>query len=519
MILSTTSHKQFKTLVSNFSFFTAFIFLVTLSLNSKAGVNAVPGMPGQVTGQTNVCPYVGTGQEVAYSVEAVAGAEVYLWTVPSTVHIVSGQGTTSISVIFLTGFTTAANKQLRVRAISQDGNSADRIFSLSSQYPSTPASVNGPSNACIYIGTSTQATYTTSRIPSASGYIWGASPATTSIVHPNGSGVNDTVILVTFHAGYKTGPVTVQAINNCGASAARMLNVSGVAPSMPGPINGPNNACAYMLPNGTNATYSINPVAGASSYTWITPAGCIIEHPNGPGATDITVTVQYPSDFVSGSIKVIANSGCDESAPRSLTITRLNPGMPGSITAVQTIVCPNREYSYSLSAMPYNTTAINWTFPPDALSFSGQGTTTLVVKYPEEPVNSIVTATAVSNCGSSNKRQVLVKLGRCQLERSASGSRTAATNLKTDSQEKIISGTMEVNIAPNPSRENFKLKVISPNKETINVKLLDLQGRELKKLNLSAGQLFIFGSELKPGTYILEVNQGKTRHTEKLMKL
>lgn len=508
---------------------------MTGSIHFSHAGSSVPDMPGPISGQVNVCAYVSTGQRLTYSISPVAGAEVYLWTVPPTTTLVSGQGTTSITVSINNGFTNAANKQIKVRAISQDGNSQDRILYLSAQQPSTPASITGPNNACIYVGTPNTAVYTVSKDPAASGYIWGTDSRTTIVTHPNGPGVNDTVIHVAFKANFQTSTISAQAVNSCGYSSARLLNVSGNAPSQPGVISGPTNACSYLAPNGNSATYSINPVAGAGFYTWIVPDECEVTHNNGPGTADVSITVRFPADFTSGSITVIANSGCDESAPRSLAISKLTPGTPGAITATEQSICPNREFQYKLPAMPTNTNSVNWTVPADAISFSGQGTTTITVQYPDTRVSGTVTATGVNSCASSATRQSVINLYRCQNERMA-GTNTSMnrgtiqgqpkTNVKGTAttgrqSQTTIAGQAEtkINIGPNPSKGSFKLQVSTINKENINVRVLDLQGREVKKISIKAGQPLVFGNDLKPGTYVVEITQGNFRQTEKLLKL
>ncbi len=507
-----------------------FALLLLATSYVRAADNTIPGTPGLISGQINVCAYVGNGQTTSYSISAVAGAELYLWTVPPTAQIVSGQGTTSISVSFSPGFTGAANKQIKVRAISQGGTSADRSLYLLTQQPSTPASIAGPSNACIYIGTTNPATYSTAKDPAATSYIWAADPTKTVITHPNGSGPNDTIIRVVFKGGYRTNPITVQAVNNCGFSASRAVTVSGAAPSTPGIITGPTNGCAYMLPNGAVATYSIAPVAGAASYIWTTPANCVVNHPNGGGSNDVVITVQFPGDFTGGAIQVVASSGCEDSSPRTLSVSKLNPSTPGVITPVEKTICPAREYSYTLPSMPSNATLVNWTVPVDALSFSGQGTSSITVQYPETLVSGIVTATGVSNCASSATRQLPVTLYRCQQERGTSGrgnteqGRGAKQNnnqQKKIGETQINEGTetLIINVAPNPSKGNFKIQVNTKDKAAISVKLLDLQGREIKKMTMPQGQPLLFGSELRPGTYILEVSQGKVKRTEKLLRL
>ncbi|MBS1742840.1 MAG: T9SS type A sorting domain-containing protein [Bacteroidetes bacterium] len=514
--------------------FLSIVSLFALTIPVVAQTGAIPATPGPISGQTNVCAFVGSGEEVRYSIDPVPGASLYLWTIPPTATLVSGQGSTEIVVTFSDAFTAAANKQIRVRSISQAGNSTDRILYLTSQQPSTPDGIAGPSNACVYIGTGNHATYSTAKDPSATAYIWAADPKSTLITHPNGTGVNDTIIHVVFKNGFKSSPVTVQAVNHCGFSAARILTVSGSAPSTPGPISGPTNACPYMLPGGITATYTINPVAGATAYTWITPPNAIVTHPNGPGNNDITITVQYPSDFTGGTISVIANSGCDDSSPRNLNVGKLNAGTPGVITPLEQSICPDRQWIYKLPSMPSNATAINWTVPADAISVTGQGSATISVQYPATRVTGIITATATNNCSSSAVRQASVNLNRCQVERMSgntgrqngsspelSQSNTLSHNVSGNTAEQQFPGAEElkITVAPNPSRSNFKLQVYSNNNDIIKMRLLDLQGRELKKMNVSKGQSVNFGNELKAGTYILEVSQGRTVKTEKLLKM
>lgn len=502
-----------KPILSSFLFFIAFC--------ANANTQTIPATPGAISGLTNVCAFVGTGETVTYSIAPVAGAELYLWTLPPTMTLVSGQGTTAITVQFSSGFTSAANKQIRVRAISDEGNSADRIMYLAAQHPSTPNAIYGPSNACVYIGTPNRATYTTPKDRNATGYIWSA-PSGASIMHPNGAGPNDTIVMVSFKPGYKTGGISVQSFNTCGISASRTITVSGSAPTMPGMISGPTNVCAYMLPNGVAATYSIAPVAGASSYSWSLPDDCIIDHPNGGGVGDVSINVQFPANFTGGTISVTANSGCDESAARTLTLTKLNPSTPGIISPALEEICPTREYSYTLPSMPANTNSINWTVPADAIGFSGQGTTKITVLYPESRISGSVSATGVNNCATSASRVIAINLGRCQLERGTNSAGRASAGLEEIGLVSLADTEAPIpgfKVSPNPSKSGFKLQWGSAEKAKANIRVLDLQGREVKKMIMSPGQSIVFGNELRPGTYIVEVAQGKQIRTQKLMKL
>lgn len=60
-------------------------------------IDGALGATGDITGETSVCD---NQSNVTYSIAAVTGATDYLWTVPTDATIVSGQGTTSITVDF-----------------------------------------------------------------------------------------------------------------------------------------------------------------------------------------------------------------------------------------------------------------------------------------------------------------------------------------------------------------------------------------------------------------------------------
>jgi hypothetical protein len=77
---------------------------------------------------------------------------------------------------------------------------------------------------------------------------------------------------------------------------------------------------------------------------------------------------------------------------------------------------------------------------------------------------------------------------------------------------------MSVKVFPNPTTTNFNLQVITAGTEAISVRLMDVQGRMLKTLKVSANQTVSIGSELKAGAYLVEVRQGNEVKTTRLMK-
>jgi hypothetical protein len=182
---------------------------------------------------------------------------------------------------------------------------------------------------------------------------------------------------------------------------------------------------------------------------------------------------------------------------------------------IQLEVCPDRQYSYTLQSAPANATSLVWTIPAGATLVSqspaGPMPTSITVAYPGTSVNGIVTVQSFSNCGSSVIRSQEVKLPACQLERQP-------ITTKGTTQPVAAAETMQVNIYPNPTVNDFKLQVTTSAKEVINVRILDLQGRMLKQFTTAAYQTLQLGSDLKAGTYMVEVRQGNAVKTTKLIK-
>jgi hypothetical protein len=60
---------------------------------------------------------------------------------------------------------------------------------------------------------------------------------------------------------------------------------------------------------------------------------------------------------------------------------------------------------------------------------------------------------------------------------------------------------------------------LASGKEAVGLKVFDLQGRLIKSLEAQADQTLIIGADLKPGSYFIEVRQGKNRKITKVVKL
>ncbi|MFT3909366.1 MAG: HYR domain-containing protein [Ferruginibacter sp.] len=475
-------------------------------------VNGIPSTPGNISGPTNVCPYINTGDQLVYSIDSVTNATGYQWTVPPTVSIVSGQGTRSITVTIGSGFVANINKVIKVKALSPCSNSGEKLLYLLAQFPSTPAAITASStDICAAIGNATPIVFKIPKTTAAISYIWTAQNGTTTITHPNGTGVNDTTISVIFSSGFTTSAITVQSVNDCGTGGVRSFTVTRSNPATPSLINGPTNVCANIGGTGVPATYSVAAATG-TTFNWIVPAG--VTGLTGQGTNSISFT--YPAGFTSGSISVTATNGCGTSASRTLAVTKLNPATPSNIDVIQTGFCPARTYSYTLASMPANATTVQWTVPADAIGFTGQGTSSITVSYPSTAVIGNVTAQGINNCGVSTIRSVQVKLPVCPVPTFTKGSSELKQPVNVEGKLKDLS----ITVMPNPSLEDFNILIKKSTAVPVDMVITDLSGKIIEKRRISDLNTSIrLGNNFSAGTYIAHFVQGEQKKVIRLVKL
>ena len=85
--------------------------------------------------------------------------------------------------------------------------------------------------------------------------------------------------------------------------------------------------------------------------------------------------------------------------------------------------------------------------------------------------------------------------------------------------EEINPSSMELLIFPNPTGDVFNVTVKAPKQESINIRVLDVNGKTAFIAKGMPRQTFHFGEQLKIGTYLVEVRQGKVVKTLKAVKI
>lgn len=180
----------------------------------------LPSQPGAISGELMPQPL----ETETYSIAPVLGATSYSWTVPIGWTIISGQGTSEITVI--TG-NIGDDGLIAVTANNSCGNSPPREISVTIAaclLPDQPGSITGE----ILVNATTSETYSIAPVSGATSYTWSV-----PIGWIINSGQGSTSINVTTGIAGQNGSVSVVAENACGASTAQSLAVTIISSTCP----------------------------------------------------------------------------------------------------------------------------------------------------------------------------------------------------------------------------------------------------------------------------------------------
>lgn len=261
----------------------------------KAVTPLTSGIVGSIQGYATAC----ANTNATYSVQPVSNATNYTWTVPAGASISFGQGTNSILVIF----STAPTGSICVSMTNSCGTVSSSCLNISA-----PTSLATPVlfGSTIFCSNSTQS-YSCQSISSANTYQWTVSGG---LSIASGQGTN--AISVSSSSGFSSGTISVRASNCAYNSPISQINVIG-NPTLPSSIIGPTT----INSNQSGVTYSIPPVANATSYVWTVPSTATII--SGQGTTSILVNFQLRG----GRVAVKALNGCGYSPTRVMTVVAL----------------------------------------------------------------------------------------------------------------------------------------------------------------------------------------------------
>jgi hypothetical protein len=261
----------------------------------------------------------------------------------------------------------------RFNAVNGNNIPASKIAKWSALcFVPQPGSIHGGNNVC----ENSLQTYSVDTVPGATSYTW---------TLPAGWTGSSTINSITVTAGTNNGTISVKANTSCGNSATQTLTVTvRSVPQQPLQISGYDTVCA-----GSTSTYFINPVAGASSYSWGLPTGW-----TNISFTDSITTI---AGINSGTISVTANNNCGNSIPQTLPVfIKPVPSQPVLIHGNDSI-CEGTEQTYFIDPVP-GAAGYEWWVPIDFSSGYSNIDTVIVTAY---GYGDILYVSAYNDCGSS----------------------------------------------------------------------------------------------------------------------
>jgi hypothetical protein len=333
------------------------------------------GSIGTIIGNSAIC----SANDYTYSLPVVSNATYYAWTVPANASVISGQGTNSVVIRFLSGY---SNGIVSVVASNSCQSSISSTINVSLQSNSTIGAIGVVTGSKNGVCPGTIKTYSIPSVTNATNYVWTA-PSNATIT--SGQGTNS--IKVQFAAGFTTGTLSVSANNACVSTNTVSISIRSI-PATPGTITGPvTNLC------GLTSGYSISSVVGATSYTWSASNGGTVISGQGTRA----VQISWPVSNISGAtVCVTAVNACGVSLPKCLSGLTSLPLKPVKINGPITVCANQANLVYSVAAEPNVSYA--WGFPTGCSIISGQGTPTATINW--GTISGSIRVTAYNQCGS-----------------------------------------------------------------------------------------------------------------------
>lgn len=267
--------------------------------------NTTPTTTGAISGSATVC----WGQNIVYSVPAIANASSYQWTLPNGAV---GASTTNSINVYYPYYSDSGNITVHPVNGCGVGTTSSIPITVNAFTPFYNGVISGAAVVCLG---QNNVIYSIPPINYADSYQW---------TLPTGAiGTSTTnTILVNYGNSAVSGNIKVRGINGCGLGNMLSLNISVGIPSNPDTIIGSNSIC-----KGSTQTYTVPSIANAISYVWTLPNGAT------GNSTSNSIAVNYGTSAISGNITVKGMNDCGDGVTSALpinVITTLSP--TGNIT-------------------------------------------------------------------------------------------------------------------------------------------------------------------------------------------
>jgi hypothetical protein len=302
---------------------------VTLTINSLSGLNTeiktayinvitIPTAPVSIFGNSTICQ----GQTAeSFFVNTVTDATGYNWSFPAGVSQNTGGNTNAITANFST---TATSGNISVTASNACGASSATTKSITvNPLPTQATAITGSNTVCQGVNS---VVYTANNLNNGLSFTW-STPNGANIV----AGLNTRTITVNYDNSATSGTMSVYGTNGCGDGNIRNKAITvNPLPDAAGSISG--STSNQVCPLSTNINYSITPVANATSYAWVYPAGYTVAS----GGASNSIFLDATLSAANGGIKVVAKNACGDGDTSSVLNVNIS-GLPTQQICVVTV--------------------------------------------------------------------------------------------------------------------------------------------------------------------------------------
>ncbi len=286
-----------------------------------------------------------------------SGMSNYTWTISSGGTIVSGNGTSFITV----SWNTTGSQSVSVNYENAGGCAATSASAYTvTVNPRPTVTVTGPATPCI---NSTGNVYTTQS--GMTSYQWAVSSGGT--VTAGGTSTSPSVTVTWNNAGPQSVSVNYSNADNCTGITAGIQNVN-VSPLPVPTINGPATACANSIAN----IYTTQ--SGMNNYLWSVSSGGTIIGANNQNTVNVTWNSTGAQNV---SVTYKNSSGCSAATPTLYPVAiyaRPNP----TISGPSTTCAGTSGHVYSTQT---GNTNYQWSLTSGGTILSGQGTASITVTW------------------------------------------------------------------------------------------------------------------------------------------
>jgi hypothetical protein len=321
-----------------------------------------------------------TGITETYTTQA--GMTSYTWGISAGGTIVSGAGTSTITV----NWTSTGAQSLSVNYTNANGCTAVSPVS----YPVTVNAltvpvISGPNNVCANSGYNTYTTQT-----GMTAYNWTVSSGGT--ISYGGGTSSISVTWTTPGAQW----VSVNFTNPSGCSPLSPTQYSvtvNAAPGAAGNITGTSTVCA----GATGIAYSVAPITNAVAYVWTLPTGATIAS----GANTSSITVNFGANATSGNITVYGNNVCGNGTASPAFPVTVNPlpAAAGTITGPASVCAGAQGVVYTVPPIT-GASGYTWSLPDAIIITSGANTNSITVTFMPNAVSGNITVMGTNSCGN-----------------------------------------------------------------------------------------------------------------------